>query len=87
MYQLVSQDLPSSGDRACSHRHASGLSTVHRYRHSTGIPLWTSGPRKSPVAPVNRPETGGSIVPPERLVTQYSDHESDAGSCSRTVIA
>ena len=87
MYQFVSQVFPSSGDSACSHRHASLSSTVHRYRTTTGMPLWVSGPRKSPHPPSNRPVTGGSIAAPLRLVIQYSDHWPDAGSCSRRVIA
>ena len=87
MYQLVSHVFPSSGDSAWSHRHASGPSTVHRYRHTTGVPLCASGPRNSPTAPVNRPVTGESMAPPPRLVSQYSDHQSDSGSRSRSVIA
>ena len=51
------------------------------------MPLWVSGPRKSAVAPSNRPVTGGSIAAPLRLVIQYSDHWPDSGSCSRRVIA
>lgn len=80
MTQLVSQVLPPSGEKACSHLGESGAGTDHWKRTTTGLPLKVSLAMNVPMPPSNRPTTGTSREPGLRESSHQIDQVFDAGS-------
>src|SRR5579859_5489243 len=68
-FQLVSQVLPPSAEKACSQL-ATAFEplgcTVQVKRTMMGLPSKVSGASNTPTFPTNLPTTGASITPPEK---------------------
>ena len=85
--QLVSQVVPSSGEKACSQRGVPSGNTRQRKRTTIGLPLKVSFTKKLPTPSVNPPFMGASSVPGCRPSSHQIDHCWLAGSKVRTVNA
>ena len=68
--QLVSQVLPPSSVKACSHRGVGVVTPDQVNRARMGAPSKESSPSNTPVSPENEPNTGGSITPGLRVLAQ-----------------